>query len=129
MTRASQPASLPARQPVRQLVTAAENIPFGAPLLVRIGRAHLARDGVVNATAPLQDGPPSAAQDYPGFRAGRQFFVTVEPVVDTICLHTIANGPIMDPCRIYLPAGRITEAQLAARTRAAMAALAPEGEE
>ena len=30
-------------------------------------------------------------------------------------LHAIANGGIMDPCKTYLPAGRLTEAEYRAR--------------
>lgn len=32
-------------------------------------------------------------------------------------LNAIANGGIMDPARIYLPAGKLTSAQAAARAR------------
>jgi hypothetical protein len=35
--------------------------------------------------------------------------------LDAADLQRIANGPIMDPCRLYLPAGKITETEWRAR--------------
>lgn len=91
---------------------AAEAIPFGALVLHRGFSVSLASADIANGTArhrPTWCGEPLeyAAGDH----------VSVDPIegLGARDLHAIAAGPIMDPARLYLPAGKLTKAESAAR--------------
>ena len=91
---------------------AEEDIPFGARVLVRGSRAKLAPDTIANATAAPR---PTWADDK--IRAGQHFTAIMDDGIGQRDLHAIANGPIMDVANIYLPAGKISEAEFRARQR------------
>lgn len=106
----------------RHLATADGPIPYGADILVRGNDAIVASQDIANAKALKPAWFPSRSGKY---RKGDT--VEYEPVagIGQRDLHAIANGPIMDPKAIYLPAGKITEAEYRERQRQI---LNPEGE-
>jgi len=93
-------------------VHAEEDIPLGARILVRGTRANLAPDTIANATVAPR---PSWAGKK--IRAGQTFTALMDDGIGQRDLHAIANGPIMDEARIYLPAGKISEAEFRERQR------------
>lgn len=96
---------------------ATETIPFGAPVLCRGNRVSLAAPEIANGTAH----PRRLYRDEKAmYEAGQ--CVVVEPVegLGTRSLHALANGPIMDPSNLYLPAGKLSMAETRARERAAI---------
>jgi hypothetical protein len=106
----------------KKLVEAECDIPFGARILVRGTRAIVADASLANATAPTgSEASFYARHGFTGFCQGDWLFVQVEQGADGLDLHALANGPIMDPNRIYLPAGRLTEAEYRARMAQALA--------
>jgi len=94
----------------RTASTAEEFLAFGARILVRHGRASLAHEGVANASVPNAEFYPWYARDAGGFKQGALFFPVMDKDFGARSLHDIANGPIMDPAKIYLPAGTCSEA-------------------
>ena len=88
--------------------TAKERIPYGALVLCRGFDIVLAPPEIANGRARRKPGSCGRADE--SYHAGD--FVTVEPIegLGERDLKALANGPIMDPGRIYLPAGRISEA-------------------
>jgi hypothetical protein len=96
---------------------ATETIPFGAHVLCRGFRVSLAAREIANGTAcnrPLYRGDKAV------YEPGQH--VTVEPVngLGHRNLHALANGPIMDPSSLYLPAGKLSMAEARAREAANM---------
>lgn len=93
---------------------ATEAIPFGAHVLCRGFQVSLAAPEIANGTARSR---PLYRGDKAVYEAGQT--VTVEPVegLGRRDLHAIANGPIMDPSSLYLPAGKLSMAET--RTREA----------
>ncbi len=89
--------------------TAKERIPYGARVLCRNFEVHLASPEVANGTARHRPSWSNPAGDF--YASGDH--VEVEPVVGLgqRDLQAIANGPIMEPIKLYLPAGKITEAE------------------
>lgn len=89
--------------------TASELIPIGALVLVRGDRVGLASQEIANGRAvkSIWGNRPYK----PGDR------VTIEPIdgLGSRDLNAIANGPIMDPNRIYLPAGKCSEDEMRRR--------------
>ena len=91
---------------------AMERIPYGARVLCRKNEVSLAGPEIANGTA--SDKPDwfhrlgSAEQVH---EIGD--WVSVEPIegLGERDLHAIAAGPIMEPCKLYLPAGKLTEAE------------------
>lgn len=96
---------------------ATEAIPFGAHVLCRGFRVSLAAPEIANGTA-------RSRQIYRGEKAVYEpgQHVTVEPVqgLGRRNLHALANGPIMDPSSLYLPAGKLSMAETRAREAANM---------
>jgi hypothetical protein len=91
--------------------TAKERIPYGAPVLCRMGDVRLASPEMANGVAkPRPKWQQRWRQDEyhePGD------WLDVEPVAGQgeRDLHAIANGPIMEPLRLYLPAGKLSEVE------------------
>ena len=88
--------------------TAQEPIPFGAHVLCRGFNVKLAAPSIANGIAANR----------PSWWGNRQFYkkgeyVTVTPIegLGERDLHAMAEGPIMEPTRIYLPAGKVSEAE------------------
>lgn len=99
----------------KKIVFASEDIPYGSRVLVRGMRASLAGDGFANAIAASG---PRWLGDGEMIAAGRSFSVEmIEPHPD-IDLRAIADGPIMDSNRLYLPAGKISMAEAREREKA-----------
>jgi hypothetical protein len=98
----------------RRIVSAVGKVPFGASVLVRGARASVAPPELANGVAcaaPLW----SRKKVY---RDGQSFWVEMNEGLGARDLHAIANGPIMDPSEIYLPAGKLSMAETRAREAA-----------
>lgn len=96
---------------------ATEAIPFGAHVLCRGFRVSLAGPEIANGTArtrPIYRGEKAV------YEPGQH--VAVEPVegLGHRDLHALANGPIMEPSSLYLPAGKLSMAETRAREAANM---------
>lgn len=91
--------------------TAQERIEFGAPVLCRDFRVSSAPAEIANGTA--RHPPKWDNRNY----YERGDFVVVDPIdgLGERCLQAIANGPIMDPIRLHLPAGKLSEPEYQAR--------------
>lgn len=98
-----------------QIGAAEERIPFGATVLVRLGRVSLAPLATANGTAAPRLLFPD---DEPAYAIGQQVAVRMFDDLGERDLHAIAAGPLMDPNRIYLPAGMLSRAEAAAREAA-----------
>lgn len=85
-----------------------EPIPYGARVLVRGTRAALAAPELANATALRPRWMPCESGCY---RAGETIDVRMDEGLGVRDLHAIANGPLMDANLLYLPAGKISEAE------------------
>lgn len=94
---------------------ATEAIPFGAHVLCRGFQVSLAAPEIANGTACRR---PIYPGDKAVYEPGQH--VAVEPVegLGRRDLHALANGPIMDPSSLYLPAGKISMAKTRAREAA-----------
>lgn len=86
---------------------ASERIPFGAHVLCRGADVRLASPEIANGRA--QPAPRWAARSDEAYHIGD--FISVEPIegLGQRNLQALANGPIMDPRVVFLPAGRISE--------------------
>lgn len=87
----------------RRMASCLERISVGDNILVRGGYAQKADRSIANAVA-----------DEPGGRGDRIWCVPIDGLGDRD-LQALANGPIMDPNRIYLPAGRCSEDEVRRR--------------
>jgi hypothetical protein len=93
---------------------ATETIPPGAHVLCRGFRVSLAAPEIANGIA----------RERPRWCDDKQYLVgqhvTVEPVegLGARDLHALANGPIMDPNQLFLPAGKLSMAETRAREAA-----------
>lgn len=97
----------------RVLVASDVDIPHGARVLVRGRRASLAGKSLCNATATPR--PPWLHEKR--IDAGKSFFVVMDEGTDCLEIKAIANGPIMDSNKLYLPAGKLTMEQFKERQR------------
>lgn len=90
------------KKPIHGL--AKHRIPVGATVLCRGGDVRRAPREIANGTAK-SDGTRKA------YRKGE--WVSVEPVqgLGERDLHAMAAGPIMEPLRLFLPAGKVSEAE------------------
>lgn len=80
-----------------------QKIKAGASILVRGGDATLAGPEIANAIAE---------------EAGKKgMYISVKMItgLGDRDLHAMANGPIMDPLRIFLPAGKCREEEILRR--------------
>ena len=96
------------------IVTAQGKIPGGALVLVRGNRAVVADSAIANGKA---DRPPPLMRQRK-WRDGQTLPVQMLEGLGDRCLHAIANGPIMDPASLYLPAGTISLAEAIRREKA-----------
>lgn len=87
----------------RSFATCLERISVGDKILVRGGKAQKADPSIANAVA-----------DAPGGKGDHIRYVPIDGLGDRD-LQALANGPIMDPNRIYLPAGRCSEDEMRRR--------------
>jgi hypothetical protein len=97
------------------------HIPFGAKVLCRDFRVTLAGDEIANGTArPL----PTWARR-PRYDKGDM--VNVDPVVGLggRDLHAMANAPLMDANRLFLPAGKLSMEEYRARVAADVSSPSP----
>lgn len=94
---------------------ATEAIPFGAQVLCRGFRVSLAVSEIANGIARSR---PLYRGDKPIYAAGEH--VRVEPIegLGGRDLHALANAPIMDAVRLYLPAGKLSMVETLAREAA-----------
>lgn len=89
--------------------TAQEPIPYGAHVLCRGYDVKLADPTVANGTADSE--PFWASRGRSGYKKGEMVMVTPVEGLGGRCLKALADGPIMEPTRIYLPAGKVGEAE------------------
>jgi hypothetical protein len=89
---------------------AKERIPYRALVLCRGGIVQLAGPELANGVAMV---------GWPGTYHELGDYLAVEPVkgLGQRDLHAMANGPIMDPIRLFLPAGKLNNAQYQERLR------------
>ena len=99
---------------------ATERIPFGALVLCRGYRVSRAGSEIANGTAGERFIFPGEPAEWPEGEC-----VKVIPIegLGARDLHAMANAPLMDPNRLFLPAGRLSEAEYRARVAADMAAI------
>lgn len=90
---------------------AQEPIPIGAKVLLRGDRVTLAGPELANGVAV------KSVWGSETYNVGAR--VTVDPIpgLGERDLQAMANGPIMDPNRLYLPAGKCSEAEMRERER------------
>ena len=88
---------------------AKERIPYGAGVLCRNNEVRLAPPAIANAAADPE--PFWLSRGRTCYKKGE--WVTATPIegLGERDLHAMAAGPIMEPTRIYLPAGKVSEAQ------------------
>ncbi|MCT2398485.1 hypothetical protein [Novosphingobium mangrovi (ex Huang et al. 2023)] len=86
---------------------AKERIPFGALVLCRGFSVTLAPPEIANGIARSK--PAWAGREDEAYHAGD--YLHIDPVdgLGQRDLQAIADGPIMEPSRLFLPAGRISE--------------------
>ncbi|MDY7525351.1 hypothetical protein [Sphingomonas sp. 10B4] len=103
---------------------AQEPIPFGAQVLCRCGKVSLAKPEIANGTACAR---PRYAGEKPIYRKGE--CVSVEPIegLGARDLHAMANAPLMDANRVFLPAGKLTMAEYRARVAADLSPASNQG--
>jgi hypothetical protein len=89
-----------------------EPLPFGALVLVRGGRATLADESIANARVVAR---PSWCRET-RIEAGQHFACEMLEDLTGRSLQAMADGPIMDSNRIFLPAGKISEDEWRQRT-------------
>lgn len=89
---------------------AKERIPYGAHVLCRNFEVRLAPPEIANGIAAER--PKWQQRWEPDFyKAGDTMDVTPIEGLGQRDLHAMANGPIMEPLKLYLPAGKISEAE------------------
>lgn len=88
--------------------TAQEFIPWGAPVLCRAGRVSLAPLEIANGTAIK----PKLSLRHYGYEKGDLAFIEPVDGLGQRDLHAMANAPLMEPSRIYLPAGKCSLEEL-----------------
>jgi hypothetical protein len=88
------------------------DVPFGSRVLVRGDRASLADPELANAIAVRTD---CWWERYDIVAAGTTFSVEMIEGLGERSLQAIADGPIMDPSLLYLPAGKLSIAETRAR--------------
>lgn len=98
----------------RVIAFADEDIPYGARVLVRGMRASLASGEIANGTAAPR---PRWLREGDVIPARASFSVAMDSGIGERSLATLANGPIMDPCRLYLPAGKLSMDEFRERQR------------
>lgn len=100
---------------------ATETIPFGAPVLCRGFRVTLAGEEIANGKARPR---PIYRGDRPQYEQGQH--VAVEPldVLGPRSLQALADAPLMDPCNLFLPAGKLSMAETREREAANVGRLA-----
>jgi hypothetical protein len=97
----------------RVAVRAEEFVPYGARILVRHGRAGLSGPAIANATALPERWPDDAG----GYQEGQFFQAELDADLGERNLHDMANGPIMEPGQLYLPAGKLSMDEYRERER------------
>ena len=94
--------------------TAKGRIGVGKRVLVRGHRAEMAGPELANGTsAKLPSWDRSRF-----YKDGQSLVVELDEGLGSRDLHAIANGPIMDPSEIFLPAGKLSMDETRARERA-----------
>lgn len=100
---------------------AKETIKFGALVLCRNNEVRNADRSVANGTAKGR--PRWGARQSETFEPGDWLHVVPVDGLAGRDLHAIAAGPIMEPLRLYLPAGKISEAEYQERLNLSFASL------
>lgn len=85
----------------------------GPACLVRGMRAVAASDALANASAGHR--PSWDLRRSKAYRKGDTLPVVMDDGIGSRDLRAIANGPIMDPAALYLPAGKLSMSEYRAR--------------
>lgn len=99
---------------MKRIVFAQGRVHYEARVMVRGNRCKEAGPELANGTA--SKGPPWLRQAW--YDDGQSLAVDMDADIGSRDLHAIANGPIMDPSALYLPAGKISLAEAKAREAA-----------
>lgn len=94
---------------------AKERMFVGQHVLCRNYQVRLAPPSIANGTVTGYRGRPR----WMGDRYEPGDYVQVKPIegLGERDLHAIANGPIMEPVKLYLPAGKLSEAEYQERLK------------
>lgn len=98
----------------KAFVVASERIAYGSRVLLRGARVSAAEPALANGTAIRPNWLPNKGGHY---LPGETVQVEIDEGLGARNLHALANGPIMDPSQIYLPAGKLSMAETIARER------------
>lgn len=101
--------------PKPRLATARERIAWGPPVIVLGGDCKAADASIANGKLLAPASPLSRHRRK--CRIGENVAVEMIEGLGGRSLHDIANGPCMDPLRLYLPEGKISEAEWQKRQR------------
>ena len=94
---------------------AMEPIEYGALVLCRNNEARNAPATIANAKAA--DRPKWAQAYHKRYEKGDYVFAFALEDLGERDLQAIANGPIMEPLALYLPAGKVSEAEYQERLK------------
>lgn len=98
-----------------RLVTARERIAWGSPVIVLGGDCKAADASIANGKLLAPAAP--LARHRRKCNIGENVAVEMIEGLGGRSLHDLANGPCIDPLRIYLPEGKISEAEWERRNR------------
>lgn len=96
-----------------RLATARERIAWGSPVIVLGGDCKAADPSIANGKLLK----PDFRTLRPKCNVGESVQVEMIEGLGGRSLHAIANGPCMDPLKLFLPEGKISEAEWERRNR------------
>lgn len=98
--------------------TARERIAWGSPVIVLGGDCKAADPAIANGKLLAPAAP--LARHRRKCNIGENVAVEMIEGLGGRSLHDLANGPCMDPLKLFLPEGKISEAELRERQRQQM---------